>query len=89
MAKITRKELTNGKWMTWISTDGLNTEIAWYDHEPTEKDATEYLAKREARLLSEVKTKEQEVAEVDAQIATLTEKKVQLSTAIANEKKVK
>jgi hypothetical protein len=51
---ITRKEeYKKGQWMAWISTDGLNTEIFEFDHEPTEEEAEEIIASRDIRLEEE------------------------------------
>ena len=61
---ITRKEeIKEGKWLAWISTDGLNTEIYEFYHEPTEEEATNLSLIREAQLVAE-KAKSDDEAEI-------------------------
>ena len=66
---ITRKEeIKKGKWLAWISTDGLNTEIYEFNHEPTEKEATNLSLIRETQVLAE-KAKSDNEAEIESKVA--------------------
>lgn len=39
MAIIVRQEQIDGRWFTWITTEGFNTMIVEDDHEITEEEA--------------------------------------------------
>lgn len=43
MSIISRQELIDGKWFTWIITEGLNTMMVEDDHEITEAEAEQKL----------------------------------------------
>lgn len=43
MSIISRQEQIDGKWFTWIITEGLNTMMVEDDHEITEEEAAQKL----------------------------------------------
>lgn len=43
MSLISRQEQIDGKWFTWIITEGLNTMMVEDDHEITEAEAIQKL----------------------------------------------